>query len=129
MLLLVVSGLFAMFFFASLYVQEILGYSALKAGFAFLPVALGIGVGAGVAQQILRRVGVRAVMSVGLILATIGMLEMTQLQVDGSYPSLLAGLMPISIGLGLTFVPITLLATSGVEAQDAGLASGLFNTA
>jgi EmrB/QacA subfamily drug resistance transporter len=129
-LLLVASGLFAMFFFASLYVQEILGYGALKAGFAFLPVAFGIGVGAGIAQQMVRRVGLRPVLTFGLALATIGMLVLVRLPVHGSYlTDLMTGLMPISIGMGFAFVAITLLATSGVEHQDAGLASGLFNTA
>ncbi|HEV3309864.1 MAG TPA: MFS transporter, partial [Chloroflexota bacterium] len=124
------SGLFAMFFFASLYAQEILGYSPLRAGFAFLPVALGIGVGAGLSQQIVRRFGVRPVLTAGLALATIGMLIMVRLPVHGAYAGdLLTGLLPISIGMGLSFVPITLLATTGVAQQDAGLASGLFNTA
>ncbi len=128
-LLLVASGLFSMFFFASLYVQEILGYSALKAGLAFLPVAFGIGIGAGIAQQLVRKIGVRPVMTTGLIMATAGMLLMTRLPVHGTYPQLLVGLLLIAIGMGFTFVPITLLATTGVANDDAGLASGLFNTA
>lgn len=129
-LLLVASGLFAMFFFASLYVQEVLGYSALTAGFAFLPVAAGIGVGAGVAQLMVRRLGVRPVITFGLALATAGMIEMARLPVHGSYlTDLLPALLPISIGMGFAFVAITLLATSGVSADEAGLASGLFNTA
>jgi predicted MFS family arabinose efflux permease len=129
-LLLVASGMFAMFFFASLYVQDVLGYSPLKAGLAFLPVMAGIVIGAGIAQQLIRRIGVRLVAIVGLVLATGGMLWLTGLPVDGSYVTdLLAGLMPLSIGMGLVFVPITLLATSGVAPEDAGLASGLFNTA
>jgi EmrB/QacA subfamily drug resistance transporter len=128
-LLLVASGLFGMFFFASLYVQEILGYSPLKAGFAFLPVAAGIAVGAGLAQQLIRRFGVRNLALAGLVLATLGMLVLTQLPVDGKYlTDLLPGLLPMSIGMGLVFVPITLLATGGVREEDSGLASGLFNT-
>jgi predicted MFS family arabinose efflux permease len=127
-LLLVASGLFAMFYFASLYVQDILGYSPLRAGFAFLPVAVGIMVGAGIAQQLVRRVGVRALAVGGLVLGTVGMALLTRVRVDGSYGSdLLVGLLPLAIGLGLTFVPITLLATSRVPGEDAGLASGLFN--
>jgi MFS family permease len=119
-----------MFFFASLYVQEVLGYSPLKAGLAFLPVTLGIIVGAGVAQQLIKRVGVRNVSIAGITLASAGMLVLTQLPVHGSYAgNLLVGLIPMSIGMGLTFVPITLLGTSGVTGEDAGLASGLFNTA
>src|ERR1700744_1673526 len=129
-LLLVASGMFGMFFFASLYVQEILGYSPLKAGLAFLPVTAGIAIGAGTAQQLIKRVGVGNVSITGLSLASSGMLVLTQLPVHGSYVgNLLVGLMPMSIGLGLAFVPITLLGTSGVTGADAGLASGLFNTA
>jgi EmrB/QacA subfamily drug resistance transporter len=129
-LLLVASGMFGMFFFASLYVQEILGYSPLRAGLAFLPVTAGIMIGAGLAQQLIRRVGVRNVCTFGIALASAGMLFLTQLPVHGSYVgNLLVGLMPMSIGMGLAFVPITLLGTSGVSEQDAGLASGLFNTA
>ena len=129
-LLLVASGLFGMFFFASLYVQEILGYSPLRAGLAFLPVTAGIIVGAGIAQQLIRRLGIRNVAVIGITLATIGMVVLTQLPVHGSYAGdLLTGLLPMSIGMGLTFVPITLLGTGGVQDNDAGLASGLFNTA
>jgi len=128
-LLLLASGMFGMFFFASLYVQEILGYSPLKAGLAFLPVTAGIVIGAGLAQQLVRRAGVRNVSVAGLVLATVGMLFLTQVPVHGSYLSdLLPGLMPLSIGMGLVFVPVTLLATGGVGEEDSGLASGLFNT-
>jgi predicted MFS family arabinose efflux permease len=129
-MLLVASGMFGMFFFASLYVQEILGYSALRAGLAFLPVTAGIVIGAGIAQQLIRRVGVRVVAAAGVTIAAVGMAWLTRLPVHGSYAGdLLTGLMPMSIGMGLTFVPITLLGTGGVSGEDAGLASGLFNTA
>jgi EmrB/QacA subfamily drug resistance transporter len=129
-LLLVASGMFGMFFFASLYVQEILGYSPLRAGLAFLPVTAGIIIGAGLAQQLIKRVGVKNVSTAGIALASLGMLVLTQLPVHGSYVSdLLVGLLPMSLGMGLTFVPITLMGTSGVRDEDAGLASGLFNTA
>jgi EmrB/QacA subfamily drug resistance transporter len=128
-LLLVASGLFGMFFFASLYVQEILGYSPLHAGLAFLPVTAGIAIGAGLAQQLIKRAGVRNVGVLGITLATIGMAVLTQVPVHGTYAGdLLPGLLPMSIGMGLVFVPITLLATGGVTANDSGLASGLFNT-
>jgi EmrB/QacA subfamily drug resistance transporter len=128
-LMLVGSGMFSMFFFASLYVQELLGYSPLKAGLAFLPVTAGIMIGAGIAQAAIRRFGPRPVPVVGLLLATFGMVWLTALPVHGSYVSdLLAGLFPMSLGMGLTFVPVTLLATAGVPAEDSGLASGLLNT-
>jgi len=129
-LLLVASGMFGMFFFASLYVQEILGYSPLHAGLAFLPVTGGIAVGAGIAQPLVKRAGVRNVAVLGIVLATIGMVVLAQVPVHGTYAGdLLPGLLPLSIGMGLVFVPITLMATGGVDANDAGLASGLFNTA
>jgi EmrB/QacA subfamily drug resistance transporter len=129
-LLLVASAMFGMFYFASLYVQEILGYSPLRAGLAFLPVTAGIMIGAVLAQQLIRRIGVRYVSIAGIVLATVGMLVLTQLPVHGSYAgNLLVGLLPLSLGMGLTFVPITLLGTGGVKGEDAGLASGLFNTA
>jgi EmrB/QacA subfamily drug resistance transporter len=129
-LLLVASGMFGMFFFASLYVQDILGYSPLRAGLAFLPITAGIVIGAGLAQGLIKRFGVRNVAVTGIVLATAGMVWLTRLPVHGSYlGDLLAGLMPMSIGMGLVFVPITLLGTGGVSREDAGLASGLFNTA
>src|ERR1700749_2746631 len=129
-LLLVASGMFGMFFFASLYVQEILGYSPLRAGLAFLPVTAGVLIGAGIAQQLIKRVGVRNVSIAGISLASIGMFVLPQLPVHGSYlGDLLPGLLTMSLGMGLTFVPITLMGTSGVSEEDAGLASGLFNTA
>lgn len=129
-MLLVASGMFGMFFFASLYVQQVLGYSPLRAGLAFLPVMAGIAIGAGAAQQLLPRFGVRNVSLGGISLATLGLVLLTRLPVHGSYVSdLLVGLLPMSIGMGLTFVPITLLATGGLVDDDAGLASGLFNTA
>jgi EmrB/QacA subfamily drug resistance transporter len=128
-MLLVASGMFGMFFFASLYVQEILGYSPLRAGFAFLPVTLGIMVGAAAAQQLIPRAGVRNVAVGGIALAAVGLVILTGVPVHGSYASnLLVGLLPLSIGLGLTFVPITLLATTGIDGDDSGTASGLFNT-
>jgi EmrB/QacA subfamily drug resistance transporter len=129
-MLLVASAMFGMFFFASLYVQEILHYSPLKAGLAFLPVSLGIMVGAGVSQAIIPRVGIRNVAIFGISLATLGMVVLTQVPVHGQYLSnLFVGLMPLAIGMGFTFVPITLLGTSGVSNDDSGTASGLFNSA
>jgi EmrB/QacA subfamily drug resistance transporter len=129
-MLLVASGMFGMFFFASLYVQDVLGYSALRAGLAFLPVTGGIIIGAALAQQLIARIGVRNVAVAGTSLATVGLVLLTRVPVHGTYVSdLLVGLVPMSIGMGLTFVPVTLLGTSGVSVDDSGLASGLFNTA
>jgi EmrB/QacA subfamily drug resistance transporter len=129
-LFVVVGGLFGMFFFASLYVQRILGYSPLEAGLAFLPVTIGIIVGAGLASSVLiRRFGVKPTVLGGMSLAAIGLVVLAATtKVDGSYLGILFGLVPMSIGMGCTFVPLTLVATTGIDSEDAGLASGLFNT-
>ena len=128
-MLLVAAGMFAMFFFATIYVQEVLGYSALSAGLAFLPVTAGIIVGAGLSQQLIRRVGVRAVGLSGMTIAAVGLIVLSRIPVAGTYlGDLLPGLMTMSLGMGLTFVPITLIATTNVHSEDAGLASGLLNT-
>jgi len=128
-MLLVASGLFAMFFFNTLYVQRVLGFSPLQAGLAFLPVTAGIGIGAGLSQIGVKRLGIRTTSIIGMSIATVGMLLLLTTDANGSYlADVLPGLIPISIGMGLTFVPVTLLATSGVGNKDAGLASGLFNT-
>jgi predicted MFS family arabinose efflux permease len=128
-MLLVAAGMFAMFFFATIYVQEVLGYSALTSGLAFLPVTAGIIVGAGLSQQLIRRVGVRAVGLSGMSIAAVGLIVLSRIPVAGTYlGDLLPGLMTMSLGMGLTFVPITLIATTRVHSEDAGLASGLLNT-
>jgi predicted MFS family arabinose efflux permease len=127
---LVAAGMFSMFFFATLYVQQILGFSPLKAGLAFLPVTAGIVVGAGIAQQGIKRVGARLQSVAGIALASLGMFMLTGLPAHGSYAAdLLPGLIMLAIGMGMTFVPITLMATTGVHGDDQGLASGLLNTA
>jgi EmrB/QacA subfamily drug resistance transporter len=129
-MLLVAAGMFAMFFFASLYVQNVLHYSPLKAGLAFLPVTAGIIAGAGLSQQLIRRAGVRAVAIAGMAIAAVGLLLLSGVPVAGTYvDNLLPGLVTMSLGMGLTFVPVTLIATTNVDAADAGLASGLLNTA
>jgi EmrB/QacA subfamily drug resistance transporter len=127
--LIVVGGLFAMFFFASLYLQNILGYSALTTGLAFLPVTVGIAMGALTAQQLVPKRGVRPVLLTGLSVAAVGLAILgVSTQVDGSYFGVLGGLFPMSLGMGATFVTLTLVATTGVDENDAGLASGIFNT-
>src|SRR3954453_23739640 len=127
---LVAAGMFSMFFFVTLYLQDILGYSPLKAGLSVVPVTVGIMFGAGVAQQGIKRVGARIQTVIGIATASIGMFLLTGLPAHGSYVSdLLPGLLFIAFGMGMTFVPITLMATTGVHGDDQGLASGLLNTA
>jgi EmrB/QacA subfamily drug resistance transporter len=128
-LLLVAGGLFSFFFFSQLYVQQILGLSPLEAGLAFLPVTVGIVIGAGTAQQLSKRVNVRFVAAIGMFVAACGLFLLSRGDVGGTYWSdVFPGLIPMSIGMGLTFVPVTLIATTNVGPNDAGLASGLFNT-
>jgi predicted MFS family arabinose efflux permease len=126
----VASGLFAMFFFNTLYLQRVLGYSPLEAGIAFLPFTLGIIIGAGLSQRLLPLIGAREVPIIGTLLAASGVLLFLRLGADGAsyWVDLLPGIMLASMGMGLTFVPVTLIATSGIPGGDAGLASGLFNT-
>jgi EmrB/QacA subfamily drug resistance transporter len=128
-MLVVASGLFAMFFFNTLYIQRVLGFSPLQAGLAFLPFTVGIGIGATLSQGLMRSLGLRTTGAIGLAIASAGMLGLLTIDRDGSYlADVLPMMIPLSIGMGLTFVPVTLLATSGLRADVAGLASGLFNT-
>ena len=127
--LLVGASLFSMFFFISLYMQQVLDYSAIKAGFSYLPLALTIIVSAGVASQLVTRIGFKPVLLTGMGFVAAGLLWFSQVSVGGAYlsdvlgPSLLA-----AIGLGFSFVPVTIAAVSGVQEREAGLASGLINT-
>jgi predicted MFS family arabinose efflux permease len=127
--LFIAMALFSMFFFISLYMQQVLGYDALKAGLSYLPLAFGIIVSAGFASQLTTRFGFKPVLIAGLLLTAGGLLWFSQVSPGGSYlgdilfPSLLA-----AVGLGFAFVPMTIAAVSGVEPHEAGLASGLINT-
>jgi predicted MFS family arabinose efflux permease len=127
--LFVAMALFSMFFFVSLYMQQVLGYDALKTGLSYLPLAGGIIVSAGVASQLVTRFGFKPVLVSGLVLTAAGLVWFAQIQPDGTYvgsilfPSLLS-----AFGLGFAFVPMTIAAVAGVRADEAGLASGLINT-
>jgi EmrB/QacA subfamily drug resistance transporter len=124
------AGLFANFFFGTLYLQEILHFTPIATGFAFLPVAVLIGVAAGISQKIVPRFGIRAVAVGGLAIAAGGLALMVRISVHGTYAgTLLPSFVLLAVGLGLAFVPATLIGVSSVHGDDAGLASGLFNTA
>jgi EmrB/QacA subfamily drug resistance transporter len=126
---LAMSGMFAMFFFNTLYIQRVLGFAPLKAGLAFLPFSGGIMVSAGLASQFAPRVGVRVVAGIGFLLSAGGLILLTQLPVHGSYlANVLPAILLSSLGMGAVFMPLTLIATTGLENADQGLASGLFNT-
>lgn len=123
------SVVFANFFLLTLYVQQVLGYSALKAGLTFLATAGTAVVAAGVAQALVTKVGVKPILATGLLLMTGGMVWYTQISVDGSYATdLLPGYIAIGIGLAFSFVPVTIAALAGVGEHEAGLGSGLINT-
>ena len=127
--LLLGASLFSMFFFLSLYMQNVLGYDALKTGLSYLPLALVIIVSAGIASQLVTKVGFKPVLIAGLVLVTLGLLWFTQLPTDGIYlEHILAPMILAAFGLGFAFVPVTIAAVSGISPDDSGLASGLINT-
>jgi EmrB/QacA subfamily drug resistance transporter len=127
--LLVGAGLFAMFLFLTYYFQVNLGYTPLKAGFAFLPFSLGIILAAGGVAQLLPRVGPRALMVPGLSMAVVGMLLLTRIDQDSSYWALVFPAMVLmSVGLAGVFIPAASTSLVGVGSHDAGVASAVLNT-
>ena len=123
------TALFSMFLMLTLYMQQVLGYSAMKTGVAYLAVAGTAIVWSGVAGQLVTRVGVKPVLVIGMAMLTAGLLFFTQVSVGGSYVSdLLPGFLLIGVGIGFSFVPISIAALAGVIPSEAGLASGLINT-
>src|SRR6185437_11257931 len=123
------SGMFAMFFFNSLYIQKVLGFGPLKAGVSFLPFTAGVMLSAGLASNLAPRIGVKPVAAVGMVLTVIGMVLFARMPVGGSYATdVLPGMIIGSLGMGAIFMPLTLVATTGLRDEDQGLASGLFNT-
>jgi EmrB/QacA subfamily drug resistance transporter len=120
---------FSMFLMLTLYMQQVLSYSPMKTGVAYLAVAGTAIVWSTVAAQLVTRVGVKPVIVAGMAFLTAGLFYFTQVSVGGSYVGdLLPGFLLIAVGLGFSFVPISIAALAGVQASEAGLASGLFNT-
>jgi EmrB/QacA subfamily drug resistance transporter len=120
---------FSVFLMLTLYMQQVLGYSAMKTGVAYLAIAATAIVWSAVAAQLVTRLGVKPVLVTGMAFLTAGLLYFTQVSVGGSYVTdLLPGFLLMSVGLGFSFVPISIAALAGVKASEAGLASGLFNT-
>jgi EmrB/QacA subfamily drug resistance transporter len=123
------AGMFGMWFFVSLYLQQVLGYSPLEAGLAFLPMTLTIVVGSMVASRITTRIGVKPLLLTGMTLQAVGLLLFSGVSASGGYASdVLAPSLLVAAGLGIAFVPVTIAAVSGVQPAEAGLASGLVNT-
>jgi EmrB/QacA subfamily drug resistance transporter len=122
------AGFLAMFFFLTLYMQNVLGYSPIQTGAAYLPLCFAIGISAGVSSQLLSRVGTRPVIVAGALIAAGGMYWLSRIPVHGSYVSdLLPGLLILSIGFGPVFVGVTTAANAGVPPDKAGLAASLLN--
>jgi EmrB/QacA subfamily drug resistance transporter len=127
-MLIVGAAVFAMFFFLTQYVQKVMGFSPIQAGFAFLPVSATIVIVAQIASRIVTKVPARALISGGTLFAGVGLLSLSTLSVGSSYAAhVLPSILLIAIGMGMTFVPITLAAVTGVEAQDTGIASAMLN--
>jgi hypothetical protein len=121
--------IFGMFFLLSLYMQQVLGFSALKTGVGYLAVALVAVASAGLSQALVTRAGVKPVLVTGLLMLAGGLVYFTQVSADGSYVGdLLPGFLLVGLGLGFSFVPVSIAALAGVTGQEAGLASGLINT-
>jgi EmrB/QacA subfamily drug resistance transporter len=127
--LLIGMSLFSTFFFMSLYMQQVLGYDALKSGLSYLPLALSIVFVAGAASQLITRIGFKPVLASGMLVIAGGLLWLAQAPADGAYlADLLGPMIVIGVGLGLAFVSVTIGAVAGTQADEAGLASGIINT-
>ncbi len=123
------TAMFSMFLMLTLYMQQVLGYSAMKTGVAYLAVAGTAILWSAVAAQLVTRIGVKPVLTVGMSTLTGGLVYFTQVSVGGSYlGDLLPGFLLIGVGIGFSFVPISIAALAGVQPAEAGLASGLINT-
>jgi EmrB/QacA subfamily drug resistance transporter len=128
-LLVVVAALFGMFFFLTLYLQQVLGFSALKTGVAYLPLSLTLIAASGVASRFVDRFTPRPILVAGLLISTGGFIFLTSVSGHGDYAShVVPAMIILGIGMGMSFVPVTIAGTSGVAARDSGLASGLLNT-
>jgi EmrB/QacA subfamily drug resistance transporter len=122
-------GAFAMWYFVSLYLQQVLGYSPLRAGVAFLPMCIVLIIASTVAGRLVRRLGPGPILTAGMALLGLGLLLFSPLRGEGSYAhDVLAASLITAFGLGLSFVTVTISAVTGVAREDAGLASGLVNT-
>jgi predicted MFS family arabinose efflux permease len=124
------AGMLTMFFFLTLYMQTVLGYSPLAAGAAYLPLTFGVGISSGVGAKLMTKVGSRPVICVGALISSGGLLLLAKVPVHGSYlPNILPGLMLFAFGVGPVFVGVTSAANAGAEAERAGLVAAILNSA
>ncbi len=122
------SGVFAMWFFVSLYLQEVLGYDAIQTGLAFLPMTVAVAIAAARAPRVLARVGARWTITAGMLASALGLALLSGIHPGASYTAVLPGGTLAAAGLGLAIVPSTIVAVQGVPSAAAGAASGLLNT-
>jgi EmrB/QacA subfamily drug resistance transporter len=122
------AGFLALFFFLTLYMQTVLGYSPLQAGLAYLPLCFAVAVSAGISSQLLTRLGTRPVIVVGAIITAGGLYWLSRIPIHGTYlANLLPGTLVLALGAGAVFVGVTTAANAGVPADKAGLAAALLN--
>jgi EmrB/QacA subfamily drug resistance transporter len=125
---LAMAGFYSMFFFVTLYMQNVLGYSAITAGAAYLPTTFGVAVAAGAGAQVIARAGTRPVIVAGAIVGAGGMFWLSRIPADGSFAANILGpMLVLAVGLGLVFVGVTTAAQTGVPEETAGLAAALIN--
>jgi predicted MFS family arabinose efflux permease len=123
------AGFLPMFFFLTLYMQTVLGYSPIQTGIAYLPLTGGFIIAAGISSQLFARVGTKPVVVLGTVIAAAGLYWLSGIPVDGRFvPDILPGLLTVSIGMGGVFTGLTTAANAGVDQDKAGLAAGLLNT-
>jgi len=128
-MMIAIAGFYSMFFFITLYMQNVLGFSQIQAGAAYIPVTLGVAVSAGIASNLFARVGTRPIVVTGALIAAGAVFWLSRIPVGGSYvTNLLPGLMIMSFGLGFVFVGVQTAANAGVPPDQAGLAAALVNT-
>jgi EmrB/QacA subfamily drug resistance transporter len=128
--ILMAAGMFSIFFFTTLYLQEILGYSPVKTGFSFLVIPIIIAIAATNVPRLVQKIGYRPILIVAPLLVSSGLFWLSHIPVNGNFWTDVApGMSLLALGMGSTFVSVTIAATSGVPKHEAGLASGLLNTA
>jgi EmrB/QacA subfamily drug resistance transporter len=125
----VAAAMFSVFYFTSIYVQGVLGFSAVKTGLAFLPIPFTIAIAATLAPRLVKKIGYKKILMIAPLIISAGLFMLGHIPVEGSYfTHILPGLIVMAFGAGFAFVSTTIAATSGVPGREAGLASGLINT-
>jgi EmrB/QacA subfamily drug resistance transporter len=123
------AGFLSMFFFLTLYMENVLGYSPIRTGVAYLPICIGVGISAGAGSQLIARIGSRPIAVVGSLVTAAGVFWLSRIPTDGDYwRNVLPGMVILSLGIGAVFVTVTAAANAGVEPEQAGLAAALLNS-